>query len=67
MAFLDAIQGDGGRDGRLAVCGDWWEKGRPVGQASEDNFIMTGRCGPRLVEPYCGGGPGGPWVSCSLP
>ena len=36
MARLDAIQGDGGRDGRLAVIGDWWQKGHPVGQASED-------------------------------
>ena len=57
---LKAIQGDGGKDGRLAVQGDWWKKGRPVGRESKDMFTLTGVCGPRLVEPYSGGGQGGP-------
>ena len=57
---LDTIQGDGGRDGRLAVMGDWWLKGRPLGQESHDQFMLTGVCGPGLVDPYSGGGQGGP-------
>ena len=51
-ARLKAIQGDGGCDGRLAVQGDWWLKGRPVGRESEEILIFTGKAGPRLVDPY---------------
>ena len=43
---LAAIQGDGGRDGRLAVMGDWWKNGWPVRQDSMDIITMTGVCGP---------------------
>ena len=57
---MTAIQGNGGREGRLAVMGNWWKKGRPIGQDCHDMFTLYGVPGPRLVEPYSGGGQGGP-------
>ena len=51
-AQLAAIQVDGGRDGCLAVMGDWWLKGKPIDQTSHDMMMLHGVPGPRLVESY---------------
>ena len=59
-ARLAAIQGDGGRDGRLTVIGYWWLKGKPIDQTSHDMMMLHGVPSPRQVEPYSRGGQGGP-------
>ena len=40
---------------------------RPVGRDGIERFIMAGEVGPLPIEPYCGGGQGGPGQVCPYP
>ena len=53
--FLDRKAGRGNGQGAIG-------RVRPVGREAEERFILTGELGPKPVEPFTGGGMGGPGI-----